>query len=641
MSTPKSQRKHLRKSRHSEKETSEDLSSEAPKVPPFVFRSKVLSQPREVISVSSDPFPVSPEFDNLNSKRVESEYDRSYWEVELLRRHPEIQDNLNRVDPISRAATFASLYLPDRRLYPQEGILSLILQHLELLGLSQTAAALTESFSFPIDTPQHHAYSQLLHHLERGVLNADRFWNLLLPSPSNPTEIEDVQKQLRQQVSAVLGVVGGQTSESQPLDQEKIEDLESIEFDDDTQMPSKGTINQLVWVAASRFYPKLSQSYVEIFTMTYHGYMSSSQMLQKLQETWKLFVKTNRHKQDKEELQFVVLVEKWIETSFFDFDAALLQNLTQWLSTINTKRQTSQKRMLNALQKQIEGKPDEQVLDHSTAALGDMKIPDKLFLSQFTLMSLDVSVLAKQIVMSSARYYYAITPKELLDCAWSKPSIRHRSPNVVALTTNFNMIADWVQHSVLWAETIDARLDAFRYFSQLAKELWSLHDYLDGIAIATAMNSNPIFRLKRHIELLPAEVMAPVNEILEACKSDDNFAKMRAIHDEGQKAGPCIPYIGVYLTQLTFFYDGNKDYIDDLVNYNKCVGVFNLINKIQSFQIKQFNYVVIEQIQEKLGEIRIHDEAELYAKSLCIEPGKITPEEFEKMRQREKEGKSE
>ncbi|KAH0793303.1 RasGEF domain containing protein [Histomonas meleagridis] len=524
MSTQKSHHKsHSHKSKKSEVENSEEISADASKIPPFVFKSKVLTQPREVISISSEPFPVSTEFDSLNSKRAESEYDRSYWEIELFRRHPEIRDMVNRVDPITRAATFSSLYLPDRRLYPQEGILSLILQHLELLGLTQTASALTDSFEFPIYTPDHHEYSQLLHHLERGVLNADRFWNLLLPSPSYPTEIEAVQKQLRQQTSAVLGVVGGQTTESQPLNQEKLEDLESIEFDEDTQMPSKGTINQLVWVAASRFYPKLSPSYVEIFTMTYHGYMSSFQMLQKLQEAWPLIAQSSRPKKDtdkdKDELQFVVLVEKWIETSFFDFDAALLQNLTQWLSTINTRRQTSQKRMLNVLQKQIEGKSSDDFLSHSKFDLSNVKIPEKLFLSQFTLMSLDVSVLARQIVMSSAKYYYSITPKELLDCAWSKPSIRHRSPNVVALTNNFNVIADWVQYNILYSETIDSRLEAFKFFSQLAKELWQLHDYLDGIAIATAMNSNAIFRLKHHLESLPEKcVMGPIHEILDAIK---------------------------------------------------------------------------------------------------------------------------
>lgn len=624
---------------YNDSKSSNETSETADKVPSFCFKKKLITLPREPTVVCKEPLSVSPEFDACNSKRVESDYDRSYWEVELLRRHPEIKDLIDRVDPVARAATLASLYLPDRRLYPQEGILALISQHLKLLGLAQTATAIDESFAFPIEAPQHHNCSQLLHHLERGVLNADRFWCLLLPTPSYPTDIEAIQKQLKMQCNAVLGVIGGQKFESQPLDQESLEDLQSIQFSEDTKMPIKGTINQLVWEAASRYYNEkvtLPQTYVEIFAMTYHGFMSSALMLQKLKEVWKMFEKVGYKGSDKYELQFVSLVEKWIETSFFDFDAALLQNISQFLATIQTTRSGLQKRMQAALQKQMEGKQLDQIFE---VQLTDIKIPENLFQSKFALTSIDVSELARQITMSSAKYYYAITPKELLDCAWSKPSIRHRSPNVIGLTNHFNLLADWVQYTILWAETIDERINLFVYFSKLAKELWDIRNFLDGFAIATAINANPIFRLKQHIALLPEHTMDPINLIIDATKSDDNFALMLQIHSEGQKQGACLPYIGVYLTQLTFFYDGNKDYIDDLVNFNKCIGVFKIIDKILSFQIKQFNYVVIEQIQEKLKEIKLHDEGELYAKSLAIEHNKITESEFKAQLMKERESK--
>lgn len=620
------------------RDESSDSATVAPaKVPPFRFKNRAISLPREPTVVCDAPLAVSPEYDACNAKRVASEFDRSYWEVELLRRHPEIRDLIERVDPVARAAALAALYLPDRRLYPQEGILALISQHLKLLGLTQTAAAIDESFAFPIEAPAHHSCSQLLHHLERGVLNAERFWCLLLPTPSYPTDPEAIQKQLKMQCNAVLGVIGGQKFESQPLDEETLEDLQSIQFSEETMMPIKGTINQLVWEAASRYCNEkitLPQTYIEIFTMTYHGFMSSALMLQKLQEVWRMFEKVGYTKDDKYELQFVSLVEKWIETSFFDFDAALLQNITQFLATIHTKRAGLQKRMQTALQKQMEGKQLDQI---SEVQFKDIKIPENLFQSKFTLISVDISELARQITMSSAKYYYAITPKELLDCAWSKPSIKHRSPNVVALTNHFNLLADWVQYTILWAETIDERIELFVRFTKLADELWKIQNFLDGFAIATAINANPIYRLKQHIKLLPENAMEPIERIIDATKSDDNFALMLQIHSEGQKKGACLPYIGVYLTQLTFFYDGNKDYIDDLVNFNKCIGVFKIIDKILSFQIKQFNFIVIEQIQEKLKDIKMHDDGELYARSLLIEKNQMTDEEFAEQLKKERE----
>jgi hypothetical protein len=144
-------------------------------VPSFSFKISSPFQVRDSSRVSDEPMPVSPEFDGRYAKRAPSQYDRSYWEVELLRRHPQIRDLIERTDPVVRAASFAALYLPDRRLQPNEAILSLISQHLKLLGLTRTAAALDDSFVFPIVHSQHHPFSQLLHHLERAVVNADRF----------------------------------------------------------------------------------------------------------------------------------------------------------------------------------------------------------------------------------------------------------------------------------------------------------------------------------------------------------------------------------------------------------------------------------------------------------------------------------
>jgi hypothetical protein len=119
--------------------------------------------------------------------------------------------------------------------------------------------------------------------------------------------------------------------------------------------------------------------------------------------------------------------------------------------------------------------------------------------------------------------------------------------------------------------------------------------------------------------------------ILEQSKSDNSFAELVQRQATAQKKGPAIPYIGVYLTQLTFSYEGNSDYQDGLVNFSKCVLISKIIEKILSFQARQFNFVIIEQIQEKLRALPKLDESELFAKSLQVEKAKLDPAEFQAM----------
>ena len=418
-----------------------DDESASEDVPKFDFKGKNKFAGDDLDNQWNSPLPVSAEFDGRNAKKAKSQYDRSYWEVELFRRHPDLKDLITRVDPVTRAATLGGLYLPDHRLNPQENILSLIYQHLNILGLTKTATALTDSFSLPISCPKHYPRSQLLHHLERGVLSSDRFWSLLLPTPSYPTEEKEIHKQLATQLNATLGVLSGKKQDSQPLYEEEVSELEKLEIDPATHMPTTGTINKFIWAAVCR--PKnISPNYISALAMTYHMFMTSTQLFQKLQECWRKIKEVDPEDKKTLELYFVSVVEKWIETSFYDFDAALITNLTQWISNLKMKQPSGAKRLLLAIQKQIEGTTKNEVMDIQKRKI---LIPENLFTSDFSLFQVDVKELACQFTMFSAGYYYKITPKELLNCAWSKPLIRHRAPNVIAISERFNTLSMWMQ----------------------------------------------------------------------------------------------------------------------------------------------------------------------------------------------------
>jgi hypothetical protein len=83
---------------------------------------------------------------------------------------------------------------------------------------------------------------------------------------------------------------------------------------------------------------------------------------------------------------------------------------------------------------------------------------------------------------------------------------------------------------------------------------------------------------------------------------------------------PCIPYLGIYLTDLTFVEEGNPDMVQGLINFNKRHLVSELIRSIQQYQLKPYAFEPVQYIQDKLRRGRVWDEDTLYEVSEYLEP---------------------
>ena len=84
---------------------------------------------------------------------------------------------------------------------------------------------------------------------------------------------------------------------------------------------------------------------------------------------------------------------------------------------------------------------------------------------------------------------------------------------------------------------------------------------------------------------------------------------------------PCIPFLGLYLTDLTFIEDGNQDYLDEaktVINFEKHHMTTTIIQKIIYFQGKPFPYRDVPLIQQylemKWKEMPASDQYELSVK---------------------------
>jgi len=101
--------------------------------------------------------------------------------------------------------------------------------------------------------------------------------------------------------------------------------------------------------------------------------------------------------------------------------------------------------------------------------------------------------------------------------------------------------------------------------------------------IIAGLNSSSVHRLKHTFAALPQRTTAIFTELSDLVQRTQNYQKLRnAIHS---CSPPCIPYLGLYLTDLTFIEDGNKDSTESgLINFFKRKQIANVIREIIQYQ---------------------------------------------------------
>jgi len=153
--------------------------------------------------------------------------------------------------------------------------------------------------------------------------------------------------------------------------------------------------------------------------------------------------------------------------------------------------------------------------------------------------------------------------------------------------------------------------------------LRSLNNFNSLMAILAAFNSAPVHRLQRTWNGTASKDKKLLEGLKQVMDSTGNFSNYRKTLHSIQP--PCVPFLGTYLTDLTFIEDGNKDMLNadkQLINFDKRLKVAVVIREIQQYQSMQYCLQPVDIIEQylvsKFKTVRSIDD--LYDLSLKIEP---------------------
>lgn len=241
------------------------------------------------------------------------------------------------------------------------------------------------------------------------------------------------------------------------------------------------------------------------------------------------------------------------------------------------------------------------------------------------LLDIDPYIYATQLTILEHELYLRISIFECLDRAWGKKYCdMGGSENISKFIMNANTLTNFVSYNIVKQTDIKKRAQYIEFFITVAQHCKELNNFSSMTAIVSALYSSPIYRLKKTWNIIPEEIKQILNDLNDLMDSKRNFIKYRGLL-RSVKDVACVPFFGVYLSDLTFTSAGNSDYLHnnkDIINFAKRSKIVDIIEEILSFKRVHYKIRRLEDIQAVIeGSMDEVPHIEIqYQLSLEIEP---------------------
>ncbi|XP_051899552.1 ral guanine nucleotide dissociation stimulator-like isoform X2 [Pristis pectinata] len=401
-------------------------------------------------------------------------------------------------------------------------------------------------------------------------------------------------------------------------------------------------------------------SYLSAFLATYRAFTNTQEVLGILLDRLE-YLKTETAKTsdccsvkswDHFRLIATSVFSTWMEQYSEDFqslDNACLKRLVRYIR--KESRGTELERRAEEILAQNEklSSSDGQTLPNSNQTEENKRQPTHR--SEPTdILTFMADMAAAQLTMMDAELFMKVVPYHCLGSIWSqrdKKGKENLAPTIWATVRQFNKLTNCVISSCLSNTKLrpQQRARILEKWVLVAEECRALKNFSSLYAIISALQSNPVHRLKKTWEEIPREILRRYEDLAEIFSEKNNYSQSRELlikegtskfatpdkkhikkpkdHKLPNVVQGTVPYLGTFLTDLVMLDTAVKDYVEDgLINFDKRRKEFEIIAQIKLLQkaCKNYSFEKEPEFLNWFYGLETLSEAESYKLSCELEP---------------------
>eukprot|EP01091_Cochliopodium_minus_P009976 TRINITY_DN2579_c4_g1_i1.p1 TRINITY_DN2579_c4_g1~~TRINITY_DN2579_c4_g1_i1.p1 ORF type:complete len:739 (-),score=224.48 TRINITY_DN2579_c4_g1_i1:129-2345(-) len=306
------------------------------------------------------------------------------------------------------------------------------------------------------------------------------------------------------------------------------------------------------------------------------------------------------------------LLVKWIEVHPYDFkncSKEFSKTLNNFIE--NSVTLTGHSKIAEKIRKVMEKGVEKKVFTN--------RIESCIPKSNFCFLDLDTKEIARQMTITDAKFFGSFELREFFNQNWNnKLEKKTLAPNITASIEQFNKVSAWVCTTIVSVTDLSHRTLTLSKFISIADECLNLQNFNGCFAIMGGLGNSSVSRLKKTWEGLKKIDYSRKEKFSNLMEKNFSGMKKKLMNILNT---PCVPYIGVFLTELTFL-DEQPNYLDDMkkmINVPKMKVMGGILSTIFNMQCITYSFNPVPQILNFIQSAKVLNDNETFELSKKIE----------------------